>query len=247
VTPRELTRAALDQDYSPEWVVAAAPLLDTAIYGRAYVPRQWQHAFGVSSRAARADPDAGNYSSLYTWYMGRAPYANETMDMIMPSFAFLLEAIQRTGPNLTPETFASSIRAVATRPATSQPFYRWGDHSIWEDGDYSGIEDGSLFWWDVEAPGPDERQRPGTGLVRFGDGGRRYLPGEWPGEVRLFVAEGSVTIFEAVPAGEEIPDYPSPAGGGSTTASTTTVPVADDPSASSTSSTPSSSTTTVAS
>lgn len=211
VTPRELTRAALEQNYSPEWVVAAAPLLDTAIYGRAYVPRQWAHAFGVSSRAARANPDAGNYRALYQWYTGRSPFADETIDIIMPSFAFLMEAIQKAGPNLTPETFAGAIRGIATKQATSQPFYRWGDHAIWEDGDYSGIEDASLFWWDVEAPGPDERQRMGNGLVRFGDNGKRYLPGEWPGEVRLFVVEGSVTIFETVPTGEEIPDYPSPA------------------------------------
>ncbi len=250
VTPRELTRAASEQDYFPEWVVAAAPLVDTAIYGRAYVPRQWENAFGVSNRAARANPDAGNYRALYEWYMGRSPFADETIDIIMPSFAFLLEAIHKTGPNLTPETFAGAIRAVASKPATSQPFYRWGDNSIWEDGDYSGVEDATLFWWDVQAPGPDERQRRGAGLVRFGDSAKRYLPGEWPGELRLFVVEGSVTIFETVPAGEAMPDYPSPASGSTTqtttTQTTTTQPMTTAPTSldSSTSSPQSSSSTT---
>jgi hypothetical protein len=123
-----------------------------------------------------------------------------------------MEAIHRTGPNLNAETFASSLRAVATRPATSQPFYRWGDHAIWEDGDFSGIEDAALFWWDTTVVGPDERRRNGQGMIRIADAGKRYLPGEWPLEERLFIVEGSVTIFESVPTGEEIPEYPSPAG-----------------------------------
>ena len=212
VTPRELTRAASAQEYFPEWVVAAAPLVDSTLYGRAYDPSQWTHAFGVTNRAVRANAESGNYRALYEWYMGRSPYADETIEWIMPPFAFLMEAIHRAGPNLNPESFAGSLRTVATRPATSQPFYRWGDHAIWEDGDFSGIEDAALFWWDSTVPGPDERRRNGQGMVRIADSGKRYLPGEWPLEERLFIVEGSVTIFTAVPAGEEIPDYPSPAG-----------------------------------
>lgn len=209
-TPVELTREAFTQKYFPEWLVAAAPLVDSSTYGRAYVPKQWEHAFGVSSLAVRTAAAEGNYYSLYEWYVGRPPYADDTIDTIMPSFAFLLSVIQSTGPNLTPETFADTIRTLATQATTTRPFYRWGDHDVWEDGDFSGVEDAALFWWDVAGVGADERRREGTGLVRFADGGKRYLPGEWPGEERLFVEAGSV-LFLNVPAPEdEVRSYPSP-------------------------------------
>ncbi len=209
VFPRELTFEANAQEYSPEWVVAATPSVDSVMYGRTYDRDQWAQAFGVTVRSPRVTDVAGNYRDLYEWYMGRAPYADDTIDSLMPPFAFLMEAIQRTGPNLTPQTLAGAIRAIATRPSTSQPFYRWGDHAVWEDGDYSGAEDATMFWWDQEASGPDERNRQGVGMMRFADAGKRYLPGEWPGEQRLFVAEGSITIFDTAPEGGAVPDYPS--------------------------------------
>ena len=47
----------------------------------------------------------------------------------------------------------------------------------------------------------------------YAEGGRRYLPGEWPDtETTAFDPEGAVTIYEERPPGEEVPDYPSPAG-----------------------------------
>ena len=40
------------------------------------------------------------------------------------------------------------------------------------------------------------------------DGGKRYLPGEWPeGEPKLFDHEGSVTLYTDLPDGITLPDY----------------------------------------
>ena len=44
------------------------------------------------------------------------------------------------------------------------------------------------------------------------DGGKRYLPGEWPSESKLFDPDGAVAIYDVAPPGEEPPQYPSPAG-----------------------------------
>lgn len=211
--PREMTFEASRQDYEPEWLVAAAPMVDSVMYSRSYNQVQWQRAFGATTRSPRVTEAPGNYRNLYEWFMGRAPYADETIETLMPPFAFLMEAVQRTGPNLTPQSLAGAIRAISTRPATSQPFYRWGDHSVWMDGDYSGVEDATMFWWDAEASGPDERGRQGPGMMRFADAAKRYLPSEWPGEERLFVVEGSIFIFDVVPEGEGVKSYPSPVGG----------------------------------
>ena len=57
VAPRDFTREATAQNYFPEWVVAAATLVDTNAFGRTYDQQQWQHAFGVTSLAARLAAD----------------------------------------------------------------------------------------------------------------------------------------------------------------------------------------------
>ncbi len=35
-------------------------------------------------------------------------------------------------------------------------------------------------WWDPKTTGLDELGRQGTGMWQFVDGGKRYLPGQWP-------------------------------------------------------------------
>ena len=67
------------------------------------------------------------------------------------------------------------------------------------------------IWWDPNATGPDEIQREGKGLYRYVDGGKRYLPGEWPDTPSTALdPEGTVTIFTAPPPGEAAKDYPPP-------------------------------------
>ena len=68
------------------------------------------------------------------------------------------------------------------------------------------------FWWDPDATGLDEIRKEGTGMYQYVDGGKRYLPGEWPTEDKLFNPDGAVAIYDQPPPGEERGDYPSPAG-----------------------------------
>ena len=71
----------------------------------------------------------------------------------------------------------------------------------------------TLWWWDVDEIGLDEIQREGAGMIRFVDGGRRYMPDEWEeADVPFFDTEGTVTILDAPPPDETPNDYPSPAG-----------------------------------
>ena len=58
-------------------------------------------------------------------------------------------------------------------------------------------------------------QPPGKGLYEYVDGGKRYLPGQWPDAAPdVFSTTGAVTIYETVPPSEQVPNYPSPAGSG---------------------------------
>jgi hypothetical protein len=46
------------------------------------------------------------------------------------------------------------------------------------------------------------------GMMRYVDGGKRYLPGEWPTDpMPWFEEEGTVTVYTEVP--DPPPDYPA--------------------------------------
>ncbi|MFM8381055.1 MAG: hypothetical protein ACKOA6_03525 [Actinomycetota bacterium] len=173
VAPRDFTREATAQEYFPEWLVAAATLTDTVAFGRSYDQQQWAHAFGVTSLAARIDPEISGIYSVYKWFTGEEPPANESIGVFMPGFQLLFSALQSTGPNLTPDTLAAAIRGFETVKAITQPWLTWGDWGIWDTADYNGIDDATLFWWDPDAEGPDEVRKTGRGMLVYPDGGKR--------------------------------------------------------------------------
>ena len=213
VAPREFTKEATAQGYSPEWVIAAATLTDLNAFARTYDQAQWQHAFGVSTLSARLLPDVSGYYRLYKWFTGVEAPANDSVGVIAPSPAVFYAALQGVGPNLTHETWKNSLFALAASVrAVSAPSLSWGDKGIWPQPDYLGIDDATAIWWDPTATGPDEIRRDGTGMYQFVDGGKRFLPGEWGTDDKMFNPDGAVTLYTTAPPGEEVKDYPSPAG-----------------------------------
>ena len=209
VAPRDFTREATAQDYFPEWVLARATLTDTRAFGRTYDQEQWQHAFGVTSLSAPLAPTVAGYPALYEWFNGTTAPADESVGTDQVNLALFAAVAQSAGPNLTPETWRDALFAFEpTARGVSNPSLSWGDHGLWEFTDYHGIDDATVLWWDVDATGPDELRREGTGMWAYPNGGQRFLPGEWPTDpVPLFQDEGAVTIYEDRPPGEEVPDY----------------------------------------
>ena len=213
VAPRDFTKEATAQEYFPEWFISASTLTDISAFARTYDQEQWQHAFGVTSLAARTDPSKQGYRFLYEWFNGVEAPSADTIGVAQPNPALFFATVQRTGPNLTHETWRDALFAFpGTQQAISQPFLTYGDKGFWPEPDYQGIDDMTILWWDPNATGPDEIQREGTGMYQFVDGGRRYLPGDFPTEEKLFDPEGAVTIYTTPPPGEEPTQYPSPAG-----------------------------------
>jgi hypothetical protein len=214
IAPRDLTKEATAQEYFPEWVIAAPALSDLTAFGRTYDQAQWAHAVAVrADSAVPVNPEIAGFYGLYEWFIGAEPPAKDTIGLLMPNYTFLAANLQAVGPNLTPETFRDALFAGGgTTPALTQPLLTYGDKGIWPDTDYNGVDDATLMWWDPAAVGPDEIRKEGTGMWAFVDGGKRYLPGEWPTENKLFDPEGAVTIYDVPPPEETPPDYPSPAG-----------------------------------
>jgi hypothetical protein len=213
IAPRDLTNEATAQEYFPEWVIVAPALSDLTAFGRTYDQQQWANAFGVTHGAARVKPEISGFYGLYQWFIGAEPPAKDTIGLLMPNYTFVAANLQATGPDLTPASFRAALFAGAgTTPALTQPLLTYGEKGLWPDTDYNGVDDATLIWWDAAATGPDEIRKEGTGMWTFVDGGRRYLPGEWPTDVKLFDPEGAVTIYDTPPEEETPPDYPSPAG-----------------------------------
>ena len=167
VAPRDFTREATAQAYFPEWIVAAATLIDTNAFARTYDQQQWEHAFGVSQLAATLEPEISGYPTLYEWFNGVAPPADAEIGVDQPQAALFYSILQNTGPNLTHETWADAlINANPTaRGAVSQPSLSWGDKGLWDYTDYHGIDDATAMWWDPTTTGPDELSREGPGHV----------------------------------------------------------------------------------
>lgn len=212
VAPGDFTREATTQEYEPEWLVAAATLTDTNSFGRGYDQKQWAHAFGVTSLAVRVNPDVVGTKVLYKWFTGTDAPAPLSAPVFMPGFNLLFSALQGTGPHLTPQTMGAYIKTIKTTPALTASYLTYGDQGIWDETDYNGVDDATVFWWDAAATGLDENAREGNGMMKFVDGGQRYLPGEWPSEDKLFIEDGSIALYDVAPESETPPAYPSPAG-----------------------------------
>lgn len=201
LAPQTLTSIATDQQFFPEWVVTGTVLVDTAAFSRTYDPKQWSHAFGVSNLFARVDPTTAGSVYLHKWYYGTPPAAAKTSNVSLPNLQFLYNPLQGAGPKLTPDTFRTTLfTAPIVKSTAVSPQISYGDRGIWPTTDYTGLDDQTLIWWDPVATGPDELNRPGTGLWRYVDGGKRYLPGQFPKtEAKFFDPANTVTIFDQPP------------------------------------------------
>lgn len=209
LAPQTLTENATAQDYFPEWVITGTALVDTSIFGRTYDQAQWRHAFGPSNLFARISPEVAGSIFLYRWFYGEDPPARTNAALILPSLQFLYAVLQGSGTELTHETFREVIfGAEIIEGSVIAPQISWGERGFWPGVDYGGVDDQTEVWWDADAVGPDETGRVAQGLWAYAEGGKRYLPGEWPEEPpAAFDREGSVTVYEELPEGITLPDY----------------------------------------
>ncbi len=212
LTPSYLTTEATAQKYFPEWVILGAAYSDTSLFGRTYDPAQWKHAFGVSSLYVPTPTRLDQYSDIIQWQTGAPPKA-KTYKLLVQAPLIFYTAIHLAGPNLTPATFRDALfRYPSATTDPSQLHLSWGHHGIWPGTDYFGSDDATLIWWNPGAKGIDEVGNAGTGMWEYADGGKRYLPSQWPKAApKLFSVSTSVTQFDRFPAGDGPPTYPSPA------------------------------------
>jgi hypothetical protein len=211
VAPQPLTTAATAQGYFPEWILVGAGFTDATLFGRTYDQRQWAHAFGVTFLPARVDPRNDDTNELYRWFFGHRPPAGGA-GLTLLDVQLLYAVLQGAGPDLTPHAFQQALFAAPPSPRlVTSPQLSWGDHDVWPTTDHAGIDDATVVWWNPDARGPDEAGRVGRGMYEYVDGGRRFLPGEWPTEaLPLFEGAHAVALYERPPGAADVPEYPVP-------------------------------------
>ncbi len=205
--PATITREATKQRYFPEWIIGPSVLADTTFFGRTFDQEQWTNAFGISLPSARAASELSDAFFSYQWYFGEEAPLN-TVNVILPGPAQLMLGIHLAGPELTPESFRDGLfRYPPISGGKTFGHVSWGD-DLWGRADYNSTDDVAVIWWDPDATGEDETGNEGTGMLRYVDGGARFLPGEWPTDpIGLFDEEGSVTVYDDLPASDAVPDY----------------------------------------
>ncbi|MET0903364.1 MAG: hypothetical protein ABWZ52_08995 [Acidimicrobiales bacterium] len=213
--PANITKEATAQNYFPEWIIGPSVLADTTIFGRTFDQEQWSHALGLGLTAARAERELGDSYLVYDWYYGEPPVVN-TQAVLAPSPARLALGIHLAGPDLTPENFERGMfRSPRYDSGLTNTRDSWGE-DVWPDTDRNSSDDATTIWWDPEATGKDEAGNEGIGQIVYVDGGKRFLPGEWPTDpIPWFDPEGAVAIYDERPdAPPEYEPWPgSPAAG----------------------------------
>jgi ABC-type branched-subunit amino acid transport system substrate-binding protein len=215
LTPASLTKEATAQGYHPEWILGPNVLADTTIFARSNDGEQWKNGFGMALAPARADNDSMDAFRVYRWAYGEdAP--NNTVRILEPPVRTVFSGIHMAGPELTPETFRDGLlRLPPSGGGPTVPQVSRGEHGVWPEFDWGGIDDVGILWWDPTATGPDEVGAEGTGMYRYANGGERYTIGnlpETPEEAGLFDVGASVTVHQETPEADEVPDYPPPSG-----------------------------------
>ncbi len=213
--PIFFTQEATRQLYGPEWIITGSALTDWSFFARLYDQDQWSHAFGISYLPARLPEELSEALRLYRWQYNREPSARNLYALILAPMSNLYNGIHLAGPVLTPETFRAGMygQPIQGRGGITTVARSFGDKGIWPwKEDPVAFDDVTEIWWDRNAQGEDERGRDGTGLYRYVDGGRRFLPGEHPKtDPKAFVTAGTVTIYEKPPPVDRWPCYESPA------------------------------------
>jgi hypothetical protein len=206
LAPQTLTKIAAQQNYFPEWIMTGTLLVDTEAFSRTYDQSEWKNAFGPSGLAARIDPDKAGALYLYNWYYGKTAPADQSAPVIVPNVQFLYNALQPMGAQVSPDNFQKVYFGGAIIPSTPvTPQISYGNRGFFPFTDYAALDDMTEVWWDPKTTGPDELGRQGTGMWQFVDGGKRYLPGQWPkADTTVFDPSGSVALYQEAPPEAQI-------------------------------------------
>ncbi len=221
---KALTTQATAQDWFPEWVQSGIGYQDLDFFARLVDQEQWAHAFGPVWFVPYVEGESkDSIVNFFQWYWGTDQGTRSPG--IFSNLLRLYNGVQLAGPKLTPRSFNRALR-------NFEPV----------GGAYSGmitnLETGyppagtipprgsAIGWWNPDVEGPSNQIGiAGKGKYMYLDGGKRYITGKFPKNVKgLFDESASIATLPAVPDVDLVGPYPCdgcPSSGGSQQASQT--------------------------
>ncbi len=151
VFPVYLTSRAAEQGYTPEWVVAGVALTDQDIVGQLFQQSEWSHAFGVSFNGPTLPKQQTFGYAAYKQVSPNSEPAN-AVDLIYAQMYEMAIGIQMAGPNLTPQSFESGMRAYpgSQAGAPNALYGTWG----FPAGHFTPQEDWTFIYWNPNLTSP---------------------------------------------------------------------------------------------
>ena len=176
--PILITGEATRQQYYPEWVISGSGLSDTTAAGRLYDQQQWKHAFGISPlwvTWTSVNKSTG-YRETHHGNPNMAPGDEGVLINIYQSVpTTLFRGIMMAGPKLSAQSFAAGMFAYPKTGGTLATPLVYFTRAF-----PTAIKDFMEIYYDSARRGVDERGLDGTGMIMKMNGGKRYLPGQWP-------------------------------------------------------------------
>jgi hypothetical protein len=173
ITPAYLTSRAAEQGYTPEWVVAGTAFTDTDLVGQLFDQSEWSHAFGVTFNGP-IEPKQSTFG--YAAYKSVDPSTEpaNAVDVIYEQMYELALGIEMAGPNLTPASFETGMRAYPGSQANA-PNALYGTWAF-PSGHFSPQMDSAIIYWNATKVSP-YNGKPGAYVIAS----PRYKSGQFPG------------------------------------------------------------------
>jgi hypothetical protein len=214
ILPIFFTKEATKQNYHPEWIISGTVFADTAVFARGFDQSQWAHAFGIGLVAAQSPETQHDDYMLHEWWYNTPPPDMNTTAIVAGDVDLLFTGLQLAGPHLTVQSFSDGLRSQPVQPESPNgldAIYSYGSHGLWPGIDFGGLDNYNLIWWDPTAKGQDETGNVGTGLYRYVDNARRFLPGHYPSDpIKFFDPTNTLTRFTTTPPELQPKQYPKP-------------------------------------
>lgn len=177
-----LQQGAKQQNYWPEWLLfgVAGSDVDSQAQGMDQEESKG-HMFGMSELAP-TEKLLGKEGEANRTY--RAATGKDLPENALGQYYELVHffnMLTLAGPNLTPLTIHDALHKMAPTGAGGAhgtwSFSAANPHPRWGAEDHSAHDDVREIYWDADAVSPANK-KPGT--FKELNGGRRFLPGEWP-------------------------------------------------------------------
>ena len=204
---KALTTQATAQDWFPEWVQSGIGYQDLDFFARQNDQQQWAHAFGPVWFVPYVEGDAKDaIVNFFQWYWGtdRGTHSPGVLSQLLR----LYNGVQLAGPKLTPTSFDKALEGFEPLGGAYSDMIT-NLETGYPPSDVIAPRGSAIGWWNAELEGPSNQIGvPGKGKYMYLDGGKRYITGKFPKNVKgLFDESASIALLEELPAVDQVGPY----------------------------------------